>query len=272
MPKFKSIILLVLLFACQNNNANTDEFIKIADYIQKANQHFDGKTFSLRIKEYWDIRVRFFLPDDINKENEFKILQIDANSHRYKEIGYGTYIIKDGIITSFKVKECKHKVADILTDQKLRLYYTDQDLEKDYYLLLEKSKIKLWGGFLRYPGIERKVDDIPVIIVDYNGFTKGNAQIRKYPSLDNDNIVKYIDDNNKILDYVPKDTFVVVYARTKNKYQVGKSYNYWYLVRGINFSEPAVDLVLTKYIWIFAEDVEYESPEGEEGPTGFPYD
>ena len=185
------------------------------------------------------------------------------------------YTITAGIINSFKVKECKHEVASILKDQKLKLYYTDQDLENDFYLLFDKSKIKLWGYFLRYPGVERVVDGIPVIIVNYNGFTKEGAEIRTSPSLGN-NKVKYIDKDKNELDSVPEDTFVFVYARTKNKYKVGELYNYWYLIRGINVSEPAVETFLFKYVWVFADFVEYESSPNEDGtwspPTGFPYD
>ncbi len=274
MHAFRRLIL-ILLFFYQINNIYSDILLKIK-YETKppfSHQPFSGSIWSFRISEYEDIRINFFIYNDIDKENGFKILKI-VDRH-YEEIGYGVYLIKDGIIDYFKVIECKHKVANILTNQKIKLYYTENDILQNHYLLFENSKIKLWGFMNVGRGAERNVGNIPVIIIENNGYTIENAKIRTYPSLGN-NTVNYIDDKNNTLNYVPKGTHFYVYARTKNKYQVGKWNNYWFLVKGINCSKPAVDLVQTKYIWIFAEFVKYEEIVDQFGngtyPTGFPYD
>src|SRR4030042_2939102 len=107
MSYLQKIILLLLLIFYHINSAFSDEFIWISKYIQKANQSFNNSAWVFRIKEYKDIRIDFFLPDDNIKENKFKIIQV-INDHE-EEIGYGTYIIKNGIIDSFKVIECTHK-------------------------------------------------------------------------------------------------------------------------------------------------------------------
>jgi len=84
-------------------------------------------------------------------------------------------------------------------------------------------------------GEERRFNGINVIVLTgLSGITTGNVKIRKEPSINSESL-KYqdkiiYDTTGKISDFVPKDTKVNIIARTKNKHQVDKWNNYWYLI------------------------------------------
>lgn len=260
--KFGTILLIFFI----SYDLHSDELINITDKTEPHN----GGIWSFRIDKFKDERLRLFRTS--NDTNNFKLLTSGSN-HKYIDLGNGTYKIIGGILADFKLSEGKHELITSLEKQIGKLYKAENDLVYSYYINFEPSNLKMWIYTDILIGKERVVQDIPVIIIDEGGWTLDNVKVRVSPSINSKSVTFY--DKNDSFEYIPKNRYVYVKARTKDKFKVQNWNNYWYLIQGSSFSEVAVDLVQTKYVWAFGEFIRHGIYQDEKGnkfyPNGTPY-
>jgi hypothetical protein len=83
-------------------------------------------------------------------------------------------------------------------------------------------------------GTERVINGVKVVIIKNKiGITSTNVKIRKMPSVKSES-VEYVTDlyfnNPQTYSYVPEKSTVTIIARTKDKFNIEKWENYWYLI------------------------------------------
>lgn len=239
-------------------------------YISNNTAPINGSFWSIRDKIFKNIRIRFFRS---GKTNKFNLLTFDKND-KYINIGHGTYNIENGRISNFQIIDGNSKISKLFKNKTGSLYEASNDLKDTYYIWLKPGNIKLWNYSKILFGKERTVQDIPIIMVGKSGTTTDNVKIRLKPTIQSKSVKYY--SNGKWYNFLPKDTYVYVAARTKKKYKVKNWENYWYLLQIGKCSDYAIDLVDTKFIWAYGEFIKYGLIVPQDGkpyyPKGFPYD
>lgn len=109
----------------------------------------------------------------------------------------------------------------------------DYDVESSKVKAGEKKRIRKARIFYEdgYRVKEEIEVDIPVIVMgEIEGTVKTNLKMRNRPSTDA-HIIQFIkDEGYSPMKYIPKDTKIILLARTEEKVTVDKWSNYWYYV------------------------------------------
>lgn len=220
--KLKIITILLYLLTIFNisfaTSSNKDQFLFIFGDIENGPKYkliFNKNntfisTWSRNSEELMRFEGKYYFA---NNKKILKIRGIEYSSH---EIDYDSKKIKNTkkLNIDFKLK----KISD---DIYIRAYISNK------YSIVTKN-------FMRKNGSNYTISNTPVVFMgNISCITNENVRLRASASINSDALEFYTyniyleEKKNK---YIPKNTSIIIIARSRRKYRVKRWYNYWYYV------------------------------------------
>ncbi len=265
-------LLLLVIFVMSCSKSKTDYSKLVQNYKNLSDKDIKEKLFAGN----WDTGVL-----GVN----YDVITFKANSYGYESIGWeeitssnGTYYLKNKMIyLNEKHKKSKKSHETIYANWKNVTCKIKPVPESLFYFEQlvcrgkengEKLHVSFWNrNVLAHAKKEITIDGIKSITISPSIYKVIDAvKIRSKPSVKS-KVLSYSELKGKnstelkTYKYIPKGKEIVVLAKTRKKYKIGKWSNYWYYITKFKWFSPDRGFpspIFKKKAWVYGEFVQFK--------------